>query len=251
MKLKKKTVTTIIVLTTAALLGLICIQIYLLTNALKLKKQAFGQNVNAALATVVQKLETREAVTDIFKVSIEAEEEFTESTSSFYYSVNDSAKQIKVKSRFIRPPVPEVDLDNSKLTYSLPKAQYVRIMLLDSLGHVVEKVEDGYKTAGRHEIELKTSDPSVGQFNFNFTTDSSSYIMMMAKGHIQKQTGDLSSENSRLTLINRILKQWTESKREPVDSRVNMTLLDSLLEMALKEQGHSPPPPDHWETACS
>jgi len=236
MKLKKKTVTTIIVLTTAALLGLICIQIYLLTNALKLKKQAFGQNVNAALATVVQKLETREAVTDVFRVSVEAEEEIIENRSSFYYSVDDSAKQIRVKSRFKRPAGPSVDLDSSKLTYSLPKAQYVRIMLLDSLGQVVEKVEDGYKTAGQHEIELKNSDPSVGQFNFNFTTDSSSYIMMMGKGHIQKNTGDLSSEKNRRTLINRIFKQWTESKREPVECRVNMTLLDSLLEKALKEK---------------
>ncbi|MCH8020424.1 HAMP domain-containing histidine kinase [candidate division KSB1 bacterium] len=236
MKLKKKTVTTIIVLTTAALLGLICIQIYLLANALELKKQAFGQNVNAALATVVQKLETREAVTDVFKVSVEAEEEILENTSSFYYSVGDGAKQIKVKSRFKRPPAPSVDLDNSKLTYSLPSAQYVRIMLLDSLGQVVEKVEDGFKTAGQHEIQLKSSNPSRAQFNFNFTTDSSSYIMMMGKGHIQKYTGDLSSEKNRRTLINRIFKQWTESKREPVESRVNMTLLDSLLEKALKEK---------------
>ncbi len=45
MKLEKKTVTTIIILTTAALLGLICIQIYLLANALELKKQAFRARI--------------------------------------------------------------------------------------------------------------------------------------------------------------------------------------------------------------
>ncbi len=236
MKLKKKTVTTIIVLTSVALLGLICIQIYLLANALELERQAFSQNVNAALAAVVQKLETREAVSDVFRVSVEAEEELTEKTSSFYYSINDSTKQFKVKSRFQRPPTPSVDLDSSKLTYSLPKAQYVRIMLLDSLGQVVEKVEDSFKTAGQHEVELKNAHRPDGQFNFSFTTDSSSYIMMLGEGHIEKQTGDLSSEKTRRILLNRVIKQWTESKKEPVQSRVNMTLLDTLVEKTLQEK---------------
>ena len=234
MKLKKKTVTIIIVLTTAALLGLICIQIYLLANALELKKQAFSQNVNAALAVVVQKLETREIVTDVFKVSVEAEEEISENTSSFYYSVNDSERQITLKGRFKRPPAPSVDFDSSKLTYSLPRAQYVRIMLLDSLGQVIEKVEDGFKMEGEHEIQLKNSNPARAHFNFNFTTDSSSFIMVMGKGHLRKQTDYLSSEKNRRTLINRIVKQWTESKQEPVQKRVNMTLLDSLLDKTLK-----------------
>jgi len=236
MKLKKKTVTTIIILTTAALLGLICIQIYLLANALELKKQAFSQNVNAALATVVQKLETREAVTNVFKVFVKAEEEVTENTSSFYYFASDSVKQFKFKNGFEPPHPPYMDFDSSKLTYSLPKAQYVRIMLLDSLGQVVEKIEDGYKKAGQHEIQIRSSNPSRDQFNFNFTTDSSSYIMMIGEGHIQKHTGDLSAEDNRRSLISRIIKQWTQSKREPLQSRVNMALLDSLVEKTLKDK---------------
>jgi len=236
MKLKKKTVTTIIILTTAALLGLICIQIYLLANALELKKQAFSQNVNAALATVVQKLETREAVTDVFNVFVEAEEEVKENTSSFHYFAGDSVKQFKFKNGFEPPHPPFMDFDSSKLTYSLPKAQYVKITLLDSLGQVVEKVEDGYKKAGQHEIQIRSSDPSRAQFNFNFTTDSSSYIMMIGEGHIQKHTGDLSSVDNRRTLLSRIIKQWTQSKREPLQSRVNMALLDSLVEKTLKDK---------------
>nr|NIR46998.1 hypothetical protein [candidate division KSB1 bacterium]NIR69673.1 hypothetical protein [candidate division KSB1 bacterium]NIS22592.1 hypothetical protein [candidate division KSB1 bacterium]NIT69452.1 hypothetical protein [candidate division KSB1 bacterium]NIU23107.1 hypothetical protein [candidate division KSB1 bacterium] len=68
MNLKKQIVLAIIFLTAVSLVGLIALQTYLLKNAVEQKEQAFRQNINAALNTVVRNLETREALSEVINL---------------------------------------------------------------------------------------------------------------------------------------------------------------------------------------
>ena len=60
--MRKYTLIGIIVLMSISLLGVVGIQLYWINNAIKVKQQLFERNVHDALANVVDKLETREAV---------------------------------------------------------------------------------------------------------------------------------------------------------------------------------------------
>ncbi|MGH7454180.1 MAG: hypothetical protein ACRENG_22695, partial [bacterium] len=68
--MSKKMVGAIVALMSLALVGLIGVQLYLLDHAMELKKQAFRQNVNAALSSIVQQLETKEMVAKVFDVAM-------------------------------------------------------------------------------------------------------------------------------------------------------------------------------------
>src|SRR4030042_3457619 len=74
MKLKQKTVAAIIALISVALLGLMVLQIVVLNRAYQLELSIFEQNINSALSSIVQKLEMRETVSKIFKVTVGIDE---------------------------------------------------------------------------------------------------------------------------------------------------------------------------------
>ncbi len=93
MKLKRKTVVLLILLISCALLGLISIQILLLKNAVELKLQAFNHNANTALNSIVQKLENRESMARIFKITIDHQQDTTRRLAYINVMTEDSIKQ--------------------------------------------------------------------------------------------------------------------------------------------------------------
>ncbi|PRY11208.1 phospho-acceptor domain-containing protein [Pontibacter ummariensis] len=60
--MSKHTIIGIIILMSISLLGVVGLQLYWINDAIKVKQEQFDRSVNEALASVVQKLETREAV---------------------------------------------------------------------------------------------------------------------------------------------------------------------------------------------
>lgn len=76
--MKKYTIRWIIGLISIALLGLLCVQLYWVDNAIAMKKELFRQSVNGAMTAVVSRLEKREvasAVAQAVYAMPEAEEE--------------------------------------------------------------------------------------------------------------------------------------------------------------------------------
>ena len=80
MKLHQKTVAFIITLITIALVGLGGIQVYLLNHAMKLEAQIFDQNVNLAMSSILQKLETRETLQSVFTVGFDEDDPIDDET---------------------------------------------------------------------------------------------------------------------------------------------------------------------------
>ncbi len=60
--MNKYTITGVLLLMSISLLGVVGLQLYWINNAIEVKQQQFDRSVNDALAKVVEKLETREAV---------------------------------------------------------------------------------------------------------------------------------------------------------------------------------------------
>jgi two-component system phosphate regulon sensor histidine kinase PhoR len=63
--MKKYTIRWIIGLISIALLGLMCVQLYWVNNAIDLKKELFRQSVNGAMSAVVSRLEKREVASAV------------------------------------------------------------------------------------------------------------------------------------------------------------------------------------------
>src|SRR2546425_1011821 len=70
MKLHRNTVTVLIGMIAVSLIGLLALQSVLIKNAYELKQQTFRQNVSAAMNSIVQKLETGEAVGNTFRILV-------------------------------------------------------------------------------------------------------------------------------------------------------------------------------------
>jgi len=71
MKPGKAVILLILVLVTVALLGLVGVQLYFLNQSFDLKRQAFHQNVEKVLASIVAKLETQETLTRVSRLTLE------------------------------------------------------------------------------------------------------------------------------------------------------------------------------------
>lgn len=236
MKLNKRKVGLLILLTTIALIGLIGIQVYLLANAMQQKQQAFKQNVNTALKNIVQKLETREAVSTYLNVSVDVDEVAGSDISLFHFDAKDSLKGRKAP-RLSKPYLnmaPQIDFDSSRVTFILIQPQHVRIRIVDSLGQVLDKIVDEYRPAGRHIVQLDTSKFNQGDVQLNFSTDSTSYWMKIQTDKTYHSKPKFNSNKQRRILVNRIVREMSGLKKRPIEERIRQSVLDSLVAATLR-----------------
>ncbi len=239
MKFKKKKVIGIICFTTFALVGLIFLQVYLLTIAFELKHQAFRQNVNAALSAIVQQLETRETYARVIGVSLSDSLQTWKSTINMeVLALGDSTAPVNkyfFKSRVERTH-PDISFDSSKIYLNLPSPQKFRLVILDSAGQDVDVIEE-FKPAGQHEIDLQLQDFSSYTFHFYFVTDSINYLMKFDQGHRKKIVQKIDFDLNREAMIEKVLDELSYVKREPIDKRINPVVLDSLITKTLEVKG--------------
>jgi two-component system, OmpR family, phosphate regulon sensor histidine kinase PhoR len=244
MTLSKKTVGVIIGLMSLALLGLIAIQLYLLEHALELKKQAFRQNVNAALSNIVQTLETTELVGKVLDVTVRVPRPKRMAVIGMKVDTNsDSLKWVDslvVAGRFI-PKEPQVKIDSNKVWYNLPTPQHVRLILFDSLGQKAIHVIDEFKPAGAHEVKLNSMPFKKGAVFASFTTDSTSFVARMDGGKNDGVIPEAISHEKRQLIVRKVLDDITQPRRVSFEARVKPASLDSLVSSTLTEKGIATP----------
>ncbi|HEX9653452.1 MAG TPA: hypothetical protein VGA99_07055, partial [bacterium] len=236
MRLHKRTATVISGLTAVALIGLIAIQVYLLANAMELRRNAFRQNVHAALSEIVQKLETRDVAKRFFNVKVNVDEKTIVEGMPGAKIAPDSLPMLHGLwvHNAGEPTIPEINLDSSKVTFMLRRPQYVRLRLLDSLGRAVENLVDGQQPAGRHEIYFVKSNTPRDNLHFNFVTDSTSLTFQVEKSSGATPKRKFTAVRGQQVLADRIMRELSDLKREPLDRRVNLTQLDSLVQQILQ-----------------
>jgi two-component system phosphate regulon sensor histidine kinase PhoR len=239
MKLSRKTIGALIGLMSLALLGLIAVQLYLLDHALELKKQAFRQNVNAAISSIVQQLETNELVGKVLDVTVKVPPKRIAVIGRKVESNAGSLKWVDslvVAGRFaVREP--QVKIDSNKVWYNLPTPQHVRLILFDSLGQKAIHVIDEFKPAGAHEMRLNHLPFKKGAVFASFTTDSSSFV---ARVDGEKTSGVISaaiSHEKRQFIVRKVLDDMTRPHGVPFEARVKPAVLDSLVHATLHAKG--------------
>jgi len=238
-KLSKKIIGVIVGLMSLALLGLIAVQLYLLDHAMELKKQAFHQNVNTALSSIVQQLETKEMATKVFDVAVNVLPRHQMAVAGMHVD-RDSllySDSLRVTGRFLINDQPQFKIDGNRVWYNLPTPQHVRIMLLDSLGQKSIPLINEFKPAGMHEHELKAYSLKKGAVFLSFTTDSTSFVTKMSG----EKTGEIIpppiSREKRQLIIRKVVDDMTTARFVPFEARVKPAFLDSLLDSTLNAKG--------------
>jgi two-component system phosphate regulon sensor histidine kinase PhoR len=238
MKLSKKIVSIIICLITLALFGLICWQIYILNHVFRLELESFRQNVNSALSSIIQKLETHEVATKIFQFSIAAEDQKETKMGIICKTRPDSTKEVKnvVWMQAILPREPIVRLNKKDLSIRLPEKQRIQIKLVDSTGKET-RLLDEIRAAGEHKIQLPDSQISSGKFQVNLITDSLFYFVQVINGEPTKILKNPPSIQRKQKLVEKVVEELTVMPQIPITSRIDLADLDSLVSITLEEKG--------------
>lgn len=137
---------------------------------------------------------------------------------------------------FEKSALPQINLDSNKVIFMLKKPQYVRLQLLDSLGRKVDDLVDGEQPAGRHEIYFVKSKAPKNNFNFNFVTDSTAFVFQVQHNNDGGMNQNFTSVRGQRVLADRVMRELTDLRREPLDRRINLAQLDSLVKKILQSK---------------
>lgn len=237
MKLNKKIVVTIIVLIATALVGLLCLQIALLNRAVELELKTFRQNVNAALSSIVQKLETRDMLVRVMEVSGEGMNKNGHRVTAV--AVGPGGRENTQTKRIWENAFPhriDAKIDSNRITFHLQKPQRVRLVMLDSVGQELTEVVDEFKPAGEHEVNLPDSHSLGDEIHLKLFMDSAAYVMRLMRGKIAIVEDPVSDER-RLALVQKVVDEFTTFTPVPVESRIKPAVLDSIVWITLEENG--------------
>ncbi|MBC8180441.1 HAMP domain-containing histidine kinase [candidate division KSB1 bacterium] len=210
----------------------------MLNHAYRLELNIFKQNVNSALSSIVKKIEVREALTRMIKVTVGINKEGSEHLTLINMETCDSLKGRKEmiwKTKIKKNET--VKFDSGKINFRLKTPQNARFRILDSLGQLVKKNIDEAKPAGKYQFAVEDSSLIQGAFSFDFNTDSSTFFMHLENGEMSGLSPTAASDSQRRYIVERVLQDLSGFHRVPLKERVNPTFLDSVINETLKEKG--------------
>lgn len=236
MKIQKKIVTVIISLLTLALLGLVGIQTYLLNHASKLEEEIFRQNVNSALSSIVQKLETQEILTYIFKISNDSMKNANQKITIVH---NDSThKPIRVDSIFWRnhlPLQPSIQLDTECVDVDLLPKITTRKFKRDSSNFAISTFVNS-RVISKPSLPIKTDSQKKNYF-FKFTQDFRNFsVEISGKDSVLIVPDSVKNLNKR-QIVEKVVDELSFIGKVSIDERLKLTNLDSIIKITLEEKG--------------
>lgn len=238
MKIKKKILYLIIGLIFMALSGLMLLQIYFIRNAYEQKEQAFRSNVTAALNNVTNILETNEAARSFVETAI-----------------NDSIPGIKrISPDFPLPRPGAKNITSAYVTNDCDVLSEVNAYKFaqdrDHVVNVVVRVSD--TTKKNSDISLKKN--SLIQRKKRTTTISTTtssifpdgkkgstfYFYFSGNGNKQESIAVSNlSKKSKNNIVNKVVDKLIFTEHRPINKRVNVKEVDSLLAKSFSESGIS------------
>lgn len=233
-----RTITTV---ATLALLGLMAIQVYLLANAMELKRQAFRQNVFAALSEVSRQLETQETFRKVVAVSMDMQQADSVAFDSLSEAGGAAGKR-EARKLLIKSP----GSDSSRTTHLLRSPGRLVVRMTDSSGkrveQIVEQIELSNEGAPQHS---RATEQANAHYSYNFTADSpSDTLAYVIDFHTDDSTGfkyRFGAPQNKKALVEKVVQQLSQDQRQPVSERIDAALLDSLLAATLAKRDISTP----------
>lgn len=239
MQIKKKSFPIIVVIMSAALLGLMCLQLILLDNAIELKRQAFRQNVFAALSSIVQKLETQEAVAKVVDFIIKAPVGKDSAFVRLQTTIVDSTAKIDSPYYIKKFQWQGQSKDIDSVTAALPMkiSPRLRALAVDSLGRRGVMPFTKRLTDPTHGHLMQDSVASVEEFSYRYAGDSIEVAMHAAQGKGGRFVSVNKNENARRGMIIKIFDELIDGHPLPIEARVPPAFLDSVVAATLMENG--------------
>lgn len=117
--MNKKSFRFIIVLMTIALIGIISLQIYWILHDIRIKEQQFDQSVSQAMNSIVDRIETNEALNilneRVFKIDPTRITQLMIRDTSSVFPLNITDSTIEIPNHAVKPPPVVEDLDNADI----------------------------------------------------------------------------------------------------------------------------------------
>jgi two-component system phosphate regulon sensor histidine kinase PhoR len=253
MKPKKAVILLVLVLVTAALLGLIGVQLFFLNQSYNLKRQAFHQNVEKVLASVVEKLETQETLNRVARLSLHVG---TRGDTAFaLLNVLEKDANSSIDGQFIRTLPgfrPRVDPRGETVAVHLSEAKHIRLFDFAQKKNLVFRMTQEYsgddnlakatllfdetKPAGTHIIQLPNIKSTPTRF-YRLFLDDISYEIAANNGKVGNVVFFPSVDQARMALIDRVLEQHLEYEQSPILERVDLEFLEKTIRDTLTESG--------------
>jgi hypothetical protein len=236
-------------LITTALIGLIVVQVLLLEQAYGQKMAAFLRNAEAALLSVVEKIETRETRDRVTDLTVSLGRDGSSGWASLDIAERGSQKRITDSSMIALPDFrPRVEYIGATLILHLSKPERIRLFafkesyyiflrpkrLIDLLNPASEYARrfreasaapeegtillDEIKPAGRHEITLDLGLPDRSQYRL--LVGDQVYEMKTTTKKIVNLLIRVPVDPLRLALIDKVLEQYLDFERKPVADRI-------------------------------
>ncbi len=236
MKLSHGKVVAIVVLITVALSGLVILQSYLLLKSMEQKSEAFGRNVRSALASVVQSLESLE-LRDQIRISstITSDTAFSFVGPASSVEGGDSVAfeavwELPWKGEWSQP----VHFRGDTLYYSFATPQHIMVEARSPGRQDALVLVDTFTTSGEHFIDVSEHDAKGKMFIMHVASDSLTYYMKINED--DDYTLQMTSANGkRDKMVRQIVNQLAVGEIESIEDRIDMSVLDSLLDSKLAE----------------
>jgi len=253
MKQKKAVILLVLVLVTAALLGLIGVQLFFLNQSYSLKRQAFQQNAEKILASVVEKLETQETLNRVARLTLHVG---TRGDTAFaLLDVWEKDASRAYDSKFIRTLPgfrPRVEPRGDTVVVHLDRDQRIRLIDFGTSKDLVFRLTpqpasedilakgalllDEVKPAGTHVIPLPNVRSTPTRF-YGLLLDDLWYGIGASKGIVQNVGFSPSLDQTRVALIDRVLEQHLQYEQSPILDRVDVEFLEKTIRETLAESG--------------
>jgi len=216
------------------LVGLLIVQILLVRRNLEWKNQAFRQNAAGALASVVEKLETRETLKRVWTVS------FMNKGDDAYAFLSDDKKRPTMFA-LNKNSVPKVAADGGDIILTLDKPQRARLVVVEPAGKADRTVFDEIRPAGRVLLRLDRLAAATEAFGgtgyYKLFLDDVQYDLSTKSGQIVSILAHPTIDQSRAALIDKVLEQYLVVSSVPIEQRIDAADFKSAVEEALRERG--------------
>ncbi len=239
MKWRRRFFRLMVAVIVVSLIGLLAVQVYLLSSALELKEQTLRTNALGALANVAQQLEVWEAVSHTLTIRaatgpvkgrwVSVTTQLDEERISMR---SDSASQPAVLKTRVMP----LSVSGDTVHYRVETPQRVLLRMHDMAENRDTVLVDTFKTPGDYAIAMRARKFAEGFF-YEYTADSSTVFVEVGKGGRASLVSPPASGKEKQELVNRVVNRLVVAEREPIETRVKPVALDSLLRVNLRDAG--------------
>ncbi|MBI5471756.1 MAG: HAMP domain-containing histidine kinase [Ignavibacteriae bacterium] len=249
MRLNPRTILVIIALSAVALVGLIWLQVHLLMNTVEQREEAFQRNVSAALASIVQRLESDETARQLAFAGAPLANGRKTTIAVVGARKGSAGGEVRVEARqfdHLLPPgeklqKPPLEVLGNRVRYRVEKPQHIRLRMFDPGGGSDTILIDTMKLPGTYETRIDTVHRAGMTRVFQYSADSMSFVVSVATSdtHAPIQRGVPTRE--REEAVRKAFDKLIFVEGLPIERRLSVSKIDSFAARALHESGIETP----------